>query len=261
MREHQYGGAGDGEAAEHQREARRQRGCRQQHRRQEQKGERVLQAAGQEQEHREFGDVEGEQPGGAVGLQPLRHVEAQAQRDIEPGRQRDHREAGPDRQREIEPVIDRQHRGALPDNGEPAQPHEGVEAHIAARMVLGKAERGHGRQSNVAGRRFISSPGGAFCLQGLRFVRRGVTSARHGRQQYQRRQRRFPGQALQGRGGGRRHFVSACARIDHRAARRQWRRQDHDHRDDSSAWSRPRPARSACSARRCRRSAIACCTG
>ncbi len=42
----------------------------------EQEGERVLQAAGQEQQHREFGDVEGEQPGGAVRLEPLRQMES-----------------------------------------------------------------------------------------------------------------------------------------------------------------------------------------
>ena len=44
----------------------------------EQERERVLQAAGEEQQHRELGDVEGEQPGGAVGLEPLRQAEAHA---------------------------------------------------------------------------------------------------------------------------------------------------------------------------------------
>ena len=62
-------------------------------------------------------------------------LEAQPQRDVEPGRQRDHREAGPDRQRKFEPVIDHQHRGGLADDGEPAQPHQRVEAHVAARVV------------------------------------------------------------------------------------------------------------------------------
>ena len=100
----------------------------------QQEGERILQAAGQEQQHRQLGDVEGEQPGGAVGLEPLRHVEAQPQRHVEPGRQRDHREAGADRQLEIEPVIDDQHRGGLADDREPAQPHQRVETHVAARQ-------------------------------------------------------------------------------------------------------------------------------
>jgi hypothetical protein len=119
----------------------------------EQEGEGILQPAGQVQQNSEFGDVEGQQPGGAVGLQPLRHVKAQAQRHVEPGRQRDDGEAGPDRQREIEPVIDHQHGGRLADNGEPAQPDEGVEPHIAAWMILGKAERGHGGQSRGSIRR------------------------------------------------------------------------------------------------------------
>ena len=172
MREHQHGRAGHREGAEHQREARRQRGRRQQHRTQEQEGERILQSAGQEQQHRQFGDVEGEQPGGAVGLQPLRHVETQAQRHVEPGRQRDHREAGPDRQRKIEPEIDHQHGGGLADDGEPTQPYQRVEAHIAARMILGEAECGHGRQCNAPSqRRKIDGYG-----RGLRFLRRGVTS-------------------------------------------------------------------------------------
>ena len=45
--------------------------------------------------------------------------------------------AGINRQLEIEPVIDNQHCGGLADDGEPAQPHQRVEAHIAARVVLG----------------------------------------------------------------------------------------------------------------------------
>ena len=67
-----------------------------------------------------------------------------AQRDIEPGRQRDHGEAGPDRQLEVEPEIDHQHGGGLADDGEPAQPHQRVEPHVAARVVLGEVECGHG---------------------------------------------------------------------------------------------------------------------
>ena len=47
-------------------------GGREQHRPEEQERERVLQPAGEEQQHRELGDVEGQQPGGAVGLEPLR---------------------------------------------------------------------------------------------------------------------------------------------------------------------------------------------
>ena len=46
----------------------------------------------------DLGDVEGEQPGGAVGRQPLGRAEAHAQRHVEPGGERDHREAGIERQ-------------------------------------------------------------------------------------------------------------------------------------------------------------------
>ena len=58
-------------------------------------------------------------------------AEAHAQRDIEPGRQRDHREAGPDRQLEVEPEIHHQHGGGLADHREPAQPHQRIETHAA----------------------------------------------------------------------------------------------------------------------------------
>ena len=51
--------------------------------------------------------------------------------DIEPGGERDDRQAGPDRQLEVEPDIDHQHRGGLADHREPAQPHQRVEAHAA----------------------------------------------------------------------------------------------------------------------------------
>ena len=53
------------------------------------------------------------------------------QRDVEPGRQRDHREAGPDRQRELERVVDHQHGGGLADDREPAQPQQRVEPHVS----------------------------------------------------------------------------------------------------------------------------------
>ena len=73
MHEHEHGGAGDGEAAEHQRHARGQRGGRDQNRPEKQERERIFQAAGEEQEHRELGDIEGKQPRRPVGLEPLRH--------------------------------------------------------------------------------------------------------------------------------------------------------------------------------------------
>ena len=129
--EHERGGAGDGETAEDQRHPRRQRGGRDQDRSEKQERERVLQPAGKEQQHRKLGDVEGKKPRRPAGFEPLRHREADAQRDIEPGRQRDHREAGPDRQLVVEPEIHHQHGGGLADHREPAQPHQRIETHAA----------------------------------------------------------------------------------------------------------------------------------
>ncbi len=76
MHEEEYAGAKHREGAEHQRHARRQRGGGDQYRAKKQEGERILQPAGEEQQHRELRDIEGEQPGRAVGLQPLRQAKA-----------------------------------------------------------------------------------------------------------------------------------------------------------------------------------------
>ncbi len=135
VHEHQDGGAQDGEAGEHQRHARRQGGGRDQHRPEKKKRERVLQAAGEEQQHRELRDVEGEQPGRAVGLEPLVAAEAQPQCDIEPGIKADDRQARPQRQFEIESVIHHQDGGGLTEDREPAQAHQRIETHIAQRVV------------------------------------------------------------------------------------------------------------------------------
>ena len=205
----------------------------------EQEGERVLQAAGEEQQHRQFGDIEGQQPGGAVGLEPLRHVEAQPQRHIEPGRQRDHRQAGPDRQLEIEPGIDHQHRGGLPDDGEPAQPHQRVEAHIAARMILGEAERGHGGSCNAGAAALILPAAGhmrAACLcAGGRGLRSAAAASHLSRAWTRKTPPPSPSTAWSSSTRAWRRSTAsrfACRRLDHRPARRQRRRQDHDHRHD-----------------------------
>ncbi len=58
MKEHQRRGAGDRQAAERHRQPHRQRGRRDQHRCEEQEGERVLQPAGQEQQSGQLDDVE-----------------------------------------------------------------------------------------------------------------------------------------------------------------------------------------------------------
>jgi len=132
--EDQHGRAGRRESAQHHGQPRRQRGSGQQHRAEKQERKRIFEPTGEEQEDRQFRDIEGEQPGGTVGLHPLGHAEAQPQSHIEPGGERDDGQAGPDRQLEIEPEIDHQHGRGLADHGEPAQPHQRVEAHIAPRM-------------------------------------------------------------------------------------------------------------------------------
>src|SRR4051794_33270383 len=131
MHEDEQRRAGDGEAAEHQGHARRQRGGRDQHRSEKKESERVLQPAGKKQQHRQLGYVEGQQPCRPIGLEPLRHRKTDAQRDVEPGRKRDHREAAPDRQLVVEAEIHHQDGGGLADDRQPAQPHQCIEAHAA----------------------------------------------------------------------------------------------------------------------------------
>src|SRR6516165_1589993 len=135
VHEHQHGRASDGKAAEHERHPRWQRSGRDQNRPEKKQCERVLQPAGEEQQHRELGGVEGKQPRRPVGFEPLRHRETNAQRNIEPGRERDHRQAGPDRQFVIKPEIDHQHGGGLPDHREPAQPNQRIETYATPGAV------------------------------------------------------------------------------------------------------------------------------
>src|SRR6266516_6580945 len=180
MDEHEHGGAGDGEAAEHERDPRRQRGGRDQNRSEKKQRERVLQAAGEEEQHGELGSVEGEEPRRPVGFEPLRHRETNAQRDIEPGGERDHREAGPDRQLIIEPEIDHQHGGGLPDHRQPAQPNQRIEAY-AAPSAMGFLGRLLGHGDNVRYRRACSTaaaaPAGA--ILGCRLALASCAPPRH----------------------------------------------------------------------------------
>ena len=223
------------------------------------------QPAGEEQQHRELGDVEGEQPCGALGLEPLRQAEAQAQRDIEPRRERDHREAGPDRQREVEPVMDHQHRGRLPDDREPAQPHQRVEPHVArlrqVRDVGGVVE--HRRDLSAAGRcsqcceptRALASQPQADRrgLRGPRAASHLPGHARPRRRSHARHRRRPPGQA-----STRASPRSTAFRLRSRparctgAARRQRRRQDHHDRHDHGSGHADLRHASRCSASTCR---------
>ena len=126
------------------RHARRQRGGRDQHRPEQQEGERVLQAAREVEQRRELGDIEAQQPGGAVGFEPLRLAEADAQRHVEQRRKRDDGEAGPDRNLEFEAEMHHQHGGELAENREPTQANQRIQPHIA-RPIIDPGQTEHGR--------------------------------------------------------------------------------------------------------------------
>ena len=192
------------------------------------------------------------------------HVEAQAQRDVEPGRQRDHRQAGPDRQVEIEPEIDHQHRGGLADDGEPAQPHQRVEAHVAARVVLAEAEARTWRQSSRA------RAGHEMLACKPRNGRRACTSCRRERhiwRPWMHAQAPPPSPSSAWSSSTRASTAvdgisfRAGARLDHRPARRQRRRQDHHHRHDHGAGDADLRHGQRARRRHAATSATACCTG
>src|SRR5262249_3336482 len=90
----------------------------------------------------------------------------------EPGGERDHREAGPDRQLVIEPEINHQHGGGLPDHRQPAQPNQRIEAYAAPGPV-GFLDRLVGHADNVRFRRACSTaaaaPGGSGGTLGCRW--------------------------------------------------------------------------------------------
>ena len=120
---------------------RRQGRRRDQHRGEEQEGEGVLQPSGHVEQGGELDDVEGEQRGGGAVLQAVAQRKAHAQRDVEPGRDGDDAEAPAEGQEEAEAEMDAGDGDALPGNGQPAQPHQGVEPQMPAR-----ARRGRRRQ-------------------------------------------------------------------------------------------------------------------
>ena len=143
-------GAGDREQAERDGEPHRQRGRRNQHRREEQERERVLQPAGEVQQRRKLDDVEREQGGGMDRLQPLHRIEGDLQRQIDQRRQADDDEAGHDRHVEFEPLRHDEDRGELAQHREPAQPQDGVQADMTLRMAeVGIGDVGHVRSLAV----------------------------------------------------------------------------------------------------------------
>ena len=92
------------------------------------------QSAGQKQQRGEFGDVEGQDVSGAVRLEPLRLLKAQAECDVEQRRQRDHAQARPNRDGELKTKMHHQDARDLTKNGQPAQAHQRIEPHVARPM-------------------------------------------------------------------------------------------------------------------------------
>ena len=152
MEEHQRRGAGHREDAERDGQPDRQRRRRDQHRGQEQKRKRVLQPAGEKQQRRQFDDIERQQGRRIARLQPLHRIEGDLQRQIEQRGQADDGEAGNHRDVEFEPLRHDEDGGELAEHGEPAQPQDGIQTDMAARMAkIGFCEVGHGGSLAVRG--------------------------------------------------------------------------------------------------------------
>ena len=144
MEEHQRRGAGHREDAERDGQPDRQRRRRDQHRGQEQKRKRILQAAGEKQQRRQFDDVERQQRSRIGRFQPLHRVEGDLQHQIEQRGQADDGDAGNHRDVEFEPLRHDENGGELAEHGEPAQPQDGIQTDIAARMAkIGGGDVGH----------------------------------------------------------------------------------------------------------------------
>ncbi len=115
----------------------------------QQERERIFQAAGEIEQRREFGDVEAEQPCGAVRLEPLRLMKAHAQRHIEQRRERDDGEARPDRHLEFEAEMHHQNGRELADHGKPAQPDQSIQPHVS-RTLISPWQTEHAMQTSYA---------------------------------------------------------------------------------------------------------------
>ena len=147
MQEHQHRGAEHREGTDQQGHARWQRGRRDQDRPEQKKSERIFQPAGEVQQRGKFGDVEGQEPGGAVGLKPLGLAEAHPQRHVQQRRQGNNRKARPNRNFEFQAEMHHQNRCQLAADREPAQPDQCVQPDIA-RPLMGSGQTKH--TANVA---------------------------------------------------------------------------------------------------------------
>ena len=131
--------------AEKHRHTQRQRRRRYDHRHGEQKRERIGQAAGQKQKSGKLEGIEHHNAERREGPQPMRRRITEGEEQVEPGRQRDQREADRDGQRELEPVGDDEHGGALADDGQPSQLDQRVEAQPVALLRVRGTKFQHGR--------------------------------------------------------------------------------------------------------------------
>ena len=122
--------AASGKPAERDGFARRQGRGRHRDRRDEQEREGILEAARQIEQRRELEDVVGEQQKGIVALKTLACRVADAQEDVEPCRERDHRQADAERQIEAQ-TNRRRRRSALAEHPEPAQADGGLQPQAA----------------------------------------------------------------------------------------------------------------------------------
>ena len=83
----------------------------------------------------QFDDVERKQGCGIDRLQPLHRIEGGLYGQIDQRRQADDRKAGNDRQIEIQPLGNDEDGGELAEHRKPAQPQNGVQTDIAARVT------------------------------------------------------------------------------------------------------------------------------
>ena len=121
----------DGQQAERRRDPERQRRSGHGHWRDQQKGEWVLQSARQIEQGAKLENVVGQHQKGVDALQTLARRIADAERHVEPGRERDHDETGRDRQIDAQHPIGADHGDGLAEHGEPAQADDGLQAQTA----------------------------------------------------------------------------------------------------------------------------------
>ena len=180
MVEHQRRGAGDREHTERNRQPDRQCGRRDQHGGEEQERERVLQAAGEEQQCGKFDDVEREQRRRVDRFQPLHRVEGDLQCEIDQRRQADNGDAGNDGNVEFQPLRHDEDRSQLAEGCEPAQPQYRIQTDMAARLAkIGGGNICHApslpawRRDHKFARSFLSGAGACMVRPAMLRIVRG----------------------------------------------------------------------------------------